>query len=278
MKLTEQNAKSVIIDASQEKAVFVYFYMEGAECEAATKALTSAISDDNQYVSLVMANVQEPVANAIAMQLGVRGVPAVFVFQKGRPAAALEGDDIVSRLQETLNKFMPSQTELLLRDALAEEAQGNLSEALTKAASAYKLDNSNLQAKLILARLYIKDKNLVKAHELLDNPGREEQNSQEYKDLVSSLSLADQAAESPALKELQKKHADNPDDPEITKSLAAALVDCGKKGEALEMLFSILKSDLSNSDLKKTFIDILNTMAGDPLQGEYRRKLYTIMY
>ncbi len=278
MKLTEQNAKSVIIDASQEKAVFVYFYMEGAECEAATKALTSAISDDNQYVSLVMANVQEPVANAIAMQLGVRGVPAVFVFQKGRPAAALEGDDIVSRLQETLNKFMPSQTELLLRDALAEEAQGNLSEALTKAASAYKLDNSNLQAKLILARLYIKDKNLVKAHELLDNPGREEQNSQEYKDLVSSLSLADQAAESPALKELQKKHADNPDDPEITKSLAAALVDCGKKGEALEMLFSILKSDLSNSDLKKTFIDILNTMAGDPLQGEYRRKLYTLMY
>ncbi|HAR79864.1 MAG TPA: hypothetical protein DCR21_03440 [Succinivibrionaceae bacterium] len=278
MKLTEQNAKSVIIDASQEKAVFVYFYMEGAECEAATKALTSAISDDNQYVSLVMANVQEPVANAIAMQLGVRGVPAVFVFQKGRPAAALEGDDIVSRLQETLNKFMPSQTELLLRDALAEEAQGNLSEALTKAASAYKLDSSNLQAKLILARLYIKDKNLVKAHELLDNPGREEQNSQEYKDLVSSLSLADQAAESPALKELQKKHADNPDDPEITKSLAAALVDCGKKGEALEMLFSILKSDLSNSDLKKTFIDILNTMAGDPLQGEYRRKLYTLMY
>ena len=278
MKLTEQNAKSVIIDASQEKAVFVYFYMEGAECEAATKALTSAISDDNQYVSLVMANVQEPVANAIAMQLGVRGVPAVFVFQKGRPAAALEGDDIVSRLQETLNKFMPSQTELLLRDALAVEAQGNLSEALTKAASAYKLDSSNLQAKLILARLYIKDKNLVKAHELLDNPGREEQNSQEYKDLVSSLSLADQAAESPALKELQKKHADNPDDPEITKSLAAALVDCGKKGEALEMLFSILKSDLSNSDLKKTFIDILNTMAGDPLQGEYRRKLYTLMY
>jgi len=278
MKLTEQNAKSVIIDASQEKAVFVYFYMEGAECEAATKALTSAISDDNQYVSLVMANVQEPVANAIAMQLGVRGVPAVFVFQKGRPAAALEGDDIVSRLQETLNKFMPSQTELLLRDALAEEAQGNLSEALTKAASAYKLDSSNLQAKLILARLYIKDKNLVKAHELLDNPGREEQNSQEYKDLVSSLSLADQAAESPALKELQKKHSDNPDDPEITKSLAAALVDCGKKGEALEMLFSILKSDLSNSDLKKTFIDILNTMAGDPLQGEYRRKLYTLMY
>jgi len=43
-------------------------------------------------------------------------------------------------------------------------------------------------------------------------------------------------------------------------------------------LFSILKSDLSNSDLKKTFIDILNTMAGDPLQGEYRRKLYTLMY
>jgi len=46
----------------------------------------------------------------------------------------------------------------------------------------------------------------------------------------------------------------------------------------LEILFNLLQKDLSNAEVKKTFLDLLNTMQGDPLQKEYRRKLYTIMY
>lgn len=47
MRLTEQNVKEVIVDASMKKAVFVYFFMNAPECEAATKAVTAAITDNN---------------------------------------------------------------------------------------------------------------------------------------------------------------------------------------------------------------------------------------
>lgn len=278
MRLTEQNVKEVIVDASMKKAVFVYFFMNAPECEAATKAVTAAITDYNEYVSLVEADVQEQVSQAVAMQLGLQTVPALIVMQNGRPVDALQGDDVVTKLPETIKKFMPSEAELLIREANDLEQKGDLQQAVTKAKQAYNLDEKNVEIKLIYARLCIKNKELELAHILLDNAGREEQSMQDYKDLVSALTLAEQAAESPEIKELEAKFNAAPDNSEIASNYAAALAEAGKKAKALEILFNILKKDLSDANAKKTFLDLLNTMSGDPLQKEYRRKLYTLMY
>lgn len=278
MRLTEQNVKEVIVDASMKKAVFVYFFMNAPECESATKAVTAAITDNNEYISLVEADVQEQVSQAVAMQLGLQTVPALIVMQNGRPVDALQGDDIVTKLPETIKKFMPSEAQLLIREANDLEQKGDLQQAVTKAKQAYNLDEKNVEIKLIYARLCIKNKELELAHILLDNAGREEQSMQDYKDLVSALTLAEQAAESHEIKELEAKFNADPDNSEIASNYAAALAEAGKKAKALEILFNILKKDLSDANAKKTFLDLLNTMSGDPLQKEYRRKLYTLMY
>lgn len=278
MRLTEQNVKEVIVDASMKKAVFVYFFMNAPECEAATKAVAAAITDNNEYISLVEADVQEQVSQAVAMQLGLQTVPALIVMQNGRPVDALQGDDIVTKLPETIKKFMPSEAQLLIREANDLEQKGDLQQAVIKAKQAYNLDEKNVEIKLIYARLCIKNKELELAHILLDNAGREEQSMQDYKDLVSALTLAEQAAESPEIKELEAKFNADPDNSEIASNYAAALAEAGKKAKALEILFNILKKDLSDANAKKTFLDLLNTMSGDPLQKEYRRKLYTLMY
>ncbi len=278
MRLTEQNVKEVIVDASMQKAVFIFFYMNAPECEKAGNALRSAISDNNAYLSLVEADVSEPVGQAIAGQLGLQSVPTVVIMKNGRPVEALQGDEIVEKLQPTIQKYMPSEGDMLLKAALAEVEKGNIAGAVVKAKEAYTLDPKNIEYKHFYAQICIKDKQLEKAHELLDNAGREEQEMQEYKDLISALALADQAADSPALKELEAKFANDPENADIATSYAAALAEAGKKGKALEILFTLLQKDLSNAEVKKTFLDLLNTMQGDPLQKEYRRKLYTIMY
>ena len=278
MRLTEQNVKEVIIDASMQKAVFVYFYMNAPECEKTTTAIKAAINDNNEYVSLVEADVSEQVGQAIAMQLGLQSVPALIVMQQGRPVDALQGDDILTKLTDLLNKYMPSEADLLVKEALDLENNNALADALIKITSAYNLDPKDVNKKLIYARICIKNKSLEKAHELLDNPGRELSESQDYKDLVSALTLAEQVAESPEIKELEQKYLNDPTNVEIVTSYAAALSQLGKRAKALEILFNILKQDLNNDVIKKTFLDLLNTMAGDPLQKEYRRKLYTLMY
>ena len=77
---------------------------------------------------------------------------------------------------------------------------------------------------------------------------------------------------------LEQKYLQDPNNSETAIAYAAALSQSGKRAKALEILFALLKQDLSNEPVKKTFLDLLNTMQGDPLQKEYRRKLYTLMY
>lgn len=278
MQLTAQNVKEVLIDASMTKPVFAYFYVDADECAAATTAVQSAIGDNNAYVNLVMANVQEEVGQAIAMQIGLRSVPALIVFKEGRPVDALQGADVTEKLNELLNKYMPSEEELNLRAALEAEAAGDLGTALQKVSKVYSDNPKNSQAKFIYIRLCLKQKNLDKAKELIDSATREEKESKDYQDLVSALNLALKAQESPELAQLQEKYKEHPEDLEILKQLAAALSEAGKRQQALDLLFEAFKKDTGNAQIKQLIIDILNTMQGDPLQSKYRRNLYTLMY
>lgn len=164
-----------------------------------------------------------------------------------------------------------------MREALQAEAAGAINEACTKAQKAYEMDSSNLKFKHIYARLLIASKNTNKARALLDDAGREEKNSPEYQQLISALELAEQAQNSPELKELESKYNSDPSD-ENTVKYAVALSNAGKNEDALKILLDKLKQDLSKEDIKKTFLDILATMDGDKLQSVYRRKLYTLMY
>lgn len=278
MQLTEQNAQQVLIEDSHSKTVFCYFYQDGPECANATQALCAAIKDDNQYISLVMANVADRISQMIAMQLQLQGVPSLFIFKDGKPVALLQGDDIVNNLQKTLDEYMPNEAELTMRDALAAESSGDNQKAQELASKAYHLDDKNISYKHIYVRLLIKNKNLDRAKELLESAGREEKESTSYQELNSALDLALKAATSPEIMQLKENYERNHEDEKAAIDYAVALKNAGKVALALEILFNLLKEDLSRSEVKKVFLDILNTLSGDPLQAKYRRKLYTLMY
>lgn len=278
MLLNENNVQEILVKPAQTKAVFIYFFVNAPECEKATLAVKQAIPADNDYVSLVEADVSTPVGQAVAAQLGLQSVPTLVVLQNSTPVDGAQGSEIETKVFEMVRKYLPTESDNLMREALTQEASGNLADALALANKAYGIEPNRLDIKFIYARLCIKTKNLEKAHELLDNPGREEQGSQEYKDLISSLTLAEEAADSPEIRDLQKAYEENPQDTETIKKLAVALSNGGRNEEALNLLFEILKKDLSNIEIKQTFLDILSTLSGNPLQKTFRRKLYTLMY
>lgn len=276
MYLTQENFEQTL-KSSMQKPLFCLFFDQDPSCDSAKTALTSAISDTNEYVSLVMCDLQDRMVQVFASQIQLRTVPTLVVIDQGMPAALLEGQDIITNLQETLNQFIPSAGDLLMREALQAEVSGDLSVAVAKASEAFNLDNSNLSYRFIYARMLIGVKNTKAAHELLDNLGREEKQSPEYQQLISALTLAEQAQNSPELLELQAKFEQDDSD-ENAVAYAIALADAGKKEEALNILFAKLKISLAKEEVKKTFMDILSTMDGDPNQSAFRRKLYTIMY
>lgn len=276
MQLNQANFEE-ILKSSMNKPLFCLFYNDDEKCQGAKNALTTAISDTNEYVTLALCHLDDAVVQQFAYQLGLTVMPTLVVIDGGQPVAFMEGNDITARLPELLEQFLPSEAENLMREALQAEASGAIAEACTKAASAYALDSTNLKFKHIYVRLLLAMKNTAKARTLLDEAGREEKNSPEYQQLLSALELAEQAQNSPALKELENKYNNDKSD-ENAVAYAVALADAGKNEEALQILLAKLKEDLNKEEVKKTFLDILSTMDGDKLQSVYRRKLYTLMY
>ena len=80
--------------------------------------------------------------------------------------------------------------------------------------------------------------------------------------------------------QLQADYAKNPT-PEIALKLAVQLHQANRNEEALDLLFNILKKDLSaeNGEVKQQFLSILSAIGNaDPITNKYRRLLYSLLY
>ena len=63
--------------------------------------------------------------------------------------------------------------------------------------------------------------------------------------------------------------------------LAVQLHQANRNEEALDLLFSSLKQDLSaeNGEVKQQFLSILSAIGNaDPITNKYRRLLYSLLY
>uniref|UniRef100_UPI0025DC9294 tetratricopeptide repeat protein n=1 Tax=uncultured Haemophilus sp. TaxID=237779 RepID=UPI0025DC9294 len=68
---------------------------------------------------------------------------------------------------------------------------------------------------------------------------------------------------------------------ETALKLAVQLHQANRNEEALDLLFSILKQDLSaeNGEVKQQFLSILSAIGNaDPITNKYRRLLYSLLY
>jgi putative thioredoxin len=121
---------------------------------------------------------------------------------------------------------------------------------------------------------------LADAKHLLAQIGLADQDSY-FQHLMAKLALAEDAADTPEIRQLQQRVAEQPDDLATLVSLAKALNMAHRNEEALELLFTVLQKDLGALDgkVKQAFMEILTAIGqGNALANQYRRKLYTLLY
>lgn len=102
-----------------------------------------------------------------------------------------------------------------------------------------------------------------------------------YQGLVAQIELLRQAADTPEIQQLHQEFDADSDNAELAVQLALKLHEVNRNEEALEMLFSFLKKDLSAGDgaVKKTMMDIMSAMGtGDAMASKYRRQVYSLLY
>ncbi|WP_158965457.1 tetratricopeptide repeat protein [Paraglaciecola sp. L3A3] len=277
VNITPENFQQVILQDSQSKIVMVEFWAEGYEPSAAIAPLIANVAarfSDN----LIHARVDCQQQQEIAGQFGVQGLPTVILVKEGQPLDGFAGPQTEEQIVALLEKHLPKVEDGLYQQATELVTAGDYQQAYPLLKQANELAPERADIKLLLADSQVELGQLKPAKALLDTIGLVDQDAL-FKSILGKIELAEQAAESPEIKALQAKLAEQPDSLEIKTELAIQLHQANQTEEALELIMSVLLVDLNFGEAKKFTLDMINALPdGDPLKSKYRRKIYSLLY
>jgi len=277
VELTLENFQNVVLEQSKEKLILVDFWAEQVpESVQLKSALEQSVQGADEYI--LLATVDCNVHQQIAMQFGVQGLPTAVLVKDGQPLDMLAGPQTPEQVNEFLSKHLPTEQDLLLKAAQVALQNGNVQEANIAISRAHELDAERADIKFVLVEVLIQLANFERAKTILETIKMVDQDSV-YEALVAKTELALQAADSPEIKQLENALAEAPDNKSLVSQLASQYTQVGRNEDALELLFKVVRGDLSDTENKQQLLDVMKSLPdGDPLASKYRKKLYTLMY
>jgi len=283
IEVNESNIQQELVTNSLDKNVFFYVYDATNDLlPHVTATLENLVTAESTQVVLAKGNVHAPIIQSICSQLGITSAPAMCIFQKGQPVVILNSQQLqmTDKLAEALQDFLPSEEDKILSQVNALIAEGKNQEAFDAISIAYQKDENNFNYQLNYINLAIKINNLTAAKEALDKISPANQQTQEYKIVLSAYTLVVENLNNPETKILEDKYAQNPDDFETAIQLSTTLSQSNQHEKALNILYQILAKDLNALDgtVKKTYLDIVSTTTAPDVQAKFRRKLYSLLH
>lgn len=281
IQLTPENIQQTLGEQNQEKLILLTFFSaQNPDCVAQASILTNlAVTyTDHIIVATVDCDLQQALAGQLAQQINLQALPTLVMLKNGAPVEMLPGAQTEDDIKKALANHLPKPEMLLLDQAKQALQSDDQNSAFNFAKQAYEIDPINSRVKLVLADICIQIQKLEDAQALLDSILEEERDAY-YQNLTAKLAQALQAQESPEIQAMSQALEAEPDNNDIKVKLASLLNDAGKKEQALELLFTVLRKDLNFGDAKKQYLDIVASLPdGDALAATFRRKLYSLLY
>ena len=282
---TDQGFMADVVEASMTQPVIVDFWAPWCgPCRTLGPILERVVEGKKGAVKLVKINTEEH--NAYASQLGVRSIPAVYAFHKGRPVDGFMGALPESQVSAFIERLLGgTDNAQVIAEALtqAEAASqgGDIALAAEIYAAVIQEDPENTSAIAGLARCYLANGDTERALATLEMVPPAKKNES----VVKSVRLAiEMAADAPAPTELDaalSAVSANPGDHAKRYDLAEQYAAAGRYKDAADHLLIILSAKLGWEDGKaKTKLLQVFEAAGpaDPVTIEGRRRLASLMF
>ena len=274
-----------VVEASKQQPVLVDFWAPWCgPCKSLVPVLEKVVNDQQGKVKLVKVNIDEN--PGIAGQLGVRSIPAVFAFDKGRPVDAFQGALPEGQLREFISKIMSGTDQgKQIQEAVERAGEflkaGDHAQAAQLYGAVVEADPENIEAIAGLARCYLANGDAERAAQILDMAGPDKQSDPAIKGVRTAIELMADAPKDDELDALIDKVTNDRGNHALRFELAEALMARGRNKEAADHLLKILSDDLNWEEGKaKTKLLELFEAAGpkDPATIEGRRRLSSLMF
>lgn len=261
-----------VLAASQHALVIVDFWAPWCQpCQVLKPILEKLAAEYGGRFILAKINSDEN--QEIAVQYGVRGIPAVKAFIGGEMVNEFSGALPEGQVRDFIDALIPSPAEPLRQEALAAHARGDLNLARTKMAEAIKIDPRSEIAYLDFVDISLDAGALDEAKEVLDAVGTKARDAARVESLRARLQLAATAGNAD-IAALAAAVEAAPADLDARLELANALAAGGDYRGAFDNLLQIVKSDKTWNDEagRKTMLTLFGMLGAQPQHDDLVRE------
>ena len=284
--VTTQSFMADVIEASKTQLVLLDLWAPWCgPCKQLTPILEKVVAASNGAVRLAKMNIDEE--PAVAQQLQVQSIPAVFAFKNGRPIDGFMGALPESQVKEFVERHLgdalgPSPEEALLEMASAAMAQGDYAQAAQAYGQLLQADPANKEAIAGLSLCYIHTGQLDQARDILNMVPALEREREPLAAAQAALTLAEQSAHPQGdFSELEARLAEHPQDLQARYDLALAYQSGNRMQEAIDMLLAIVAQNKEWQDgaARTQLLTVFQALGFDhPLAVEGRKRLSSLLF
>jgi len=256
VELNEQNLTETL-QRSVETPLVINFYAPSHKESADFANVLQRVTEQHQG-QFILGLVNCETEQMIAAQFRIQALPTTYLFKEAQALDAFPGALDETSLLQRLSAILPKEEDLKFQKALDFLQVEDYDSALPLLKEAWELsDKKNSDVALLYAETYIAMKKTEPATDILAQIPIQDRDSR-WHGLQAQIELLIKAADTPEIQQLQADYAKNPT-PEIALKLAVQLHQANRNEEALDLLFSILKQDLSaeNGEVKQASCFIL---------------------
>lgn len=284
VETTTQTFARDVLDTSMKVPVIVDFWAPWCgPCKQLTPVLEKLVLAARGAVRLVKMNIDDH--PAVAQQLRIQSIPAVFAFKNGQPVDGFMGALPESQVRAFIEKLAggvgPSPAEELIEAGREAYGAGDLGGAAQAFASAIQLEPGIPAAVAGLARCYIESGDFERARQTLGLVRPDAKVDPEITAAQAALSLAEKSADAGDTAEFEARLAANRKDHEARFNLALALNARGDREGAVDELLLIVEQDRNWNDqaARKQLVEFFEAYGPkDEVTLSGRRRLSSILF
>jgi len=273
-----------VINASKDALVLVDFWAPWCgPCKQLTPTLEKLVTEYAGSVILCKLNVDEN--QAIAAQMGVQSIPAVFAFKDQKPVDGFMGNVTEAELRKFLEKNVGPLTDPnsdKLTQIINLKNTDNYQDALSLLDEMIQEDQENTDVIYEIADCYLKMNDLDNAKKFISSVPEKLLQNDKIKQIKSAIELAqDIPSDNERIDDLIIKIEENPNDHQARLDLSLYYNSIGNKDEAADLLIESIKLDkewnekAAQSQLLK-FFEVWGF--SDPVSIDKRKSLSSVLF